>query len=274
MKKAFVKLISIASVLALVTGIASGCASNGVDSKTIKVGASITPHAEILAVIKNNLAQKGYTLEIVEFTDYVQPNLALEAGDLDANYFQHKPYLETFNKENSTHIVAVADVHYEPYGLYAGKCASVEALPDGGVIAVPNDGANEARALLLLEQAGLITVDPDAGLGAKVTDITANPKNLQIKEIEAAQLARALPDVDLAVINGNYAIQAGLNAAKDALVIEAQDSLAAKTFANIIAVKEGNEQSDKTKALVAAILSDEVKAFIENTYDGAVIPVF
>ncbi len=267
-------LISIASALTLVVGLAAGCAKNGADGKTIKVGASITPHAEILAVIKDELAKDGYTLEIVEFTDYVQPNLALEAGDLDANYFQHKPYLETFNKENSTHIVCAANVHYEPYGLYAGKCASVEALPDGGVIAVPNDGANEARALLLLEQVGLITLAKDAGLSAKVTDITENHKNLQIKEIEAAQLARSLPDVDLAVINGNYAIQAGLNAAKDALVIEAQDSLAATTFANIIAVKEGNEQTDKTKALVAAILSDTVRDFINNTYGGAVIPVF
>ncbi len=272
MKKS--KFITIALALTLVIALAAGCAKNGADSKTIKVGASITPHAEILAVIKDELAKGGYTLEIVEFTDYVQPNLALEAGDLDANYFQHKPYLETFNNENSTHLVSAADVHYEPYGIYAGKCASVEALQDGGVIAVPNDGANEARALLLLEQAGLITVAPEAGLSAKVTDITANPKNLEIKEIEAAQLARSLPDVDLAVINGNYAIQAGLNAAKDALVIEAQDSLAAQTFANVIAVKEGNQQTDKTKALVAAILSDTVRDYINNTYDGAVIPVF
>lgn len=275
MKKAVVKLISIASVLALIIGSIAGCAKNGAaESKVIKVGASITPHAEILNVIKGELEKKGYTLEVVEFTDYVQPNLALEAGDLDANYFQHQPYLDTFNKENNTHIVSAAAVHYEPYGLYAGKCASLDALPDGGVIAVPNDGANEARALLLLEQAGLITVAKDAGLQAKVTDITSNPKNIEIKEIEAAQLARSLPDVDFAVINGNYAIQAGLNAAKDALVIESQDSLAAKTFANIIAVKEGSEKSDKAKALVTAILSDAVKEFIEGTYEGAVIAVF
>lgn len=243
------------------------------DEKVIKVGASVTPHAEILEQVKDTLAEQGYTLEIVEYNDYVLPNTALEAGDLDANFFQHQPYLDDFNAENGTHLVSVAKVHFEPFGIYAGKTDSLDALQDGATVAVPNDTTNEARALLLLEAQGLIKLKEDAGLTATVLDIEENPKNLEIQEIEAAQLVRSLPDVDIACINGNYAAEGGLDVA-DAIAVEASDSLAAETYGNVIAVKEGNEDSAKTKALVDAVLSDKVKQYIQETYGNAVVPVF
>lgn len=243
------------------------------DDKVIKVGASVTPHAEILEQVKDTLAEQGYTLEIVEYNDYVLPNTALEAGDLDANFFQHQPYLDDFNAENGTHLVSVAKVHFEPFGIYAGKTDSLDALQDGAKVAVPNDTTNEARALLLLEAQGLIKLKEDAGLTATVLDIEENPKNLEIQEIEAAQLVRSLPDVDIACINGNYAAEGGLDVA-DAIAVEASDSLAAETYGNVIAVKEGNENSAKTKALVDAVLSDKVKQYIQETYGNAVVPVF
>ena len=239
----------------------------------IKVGASPVPHAEILEAIKPVLAEQGYELEIVEFTDYVQPNLALEDGSLDANYFQHVPYLDSFNAENGTNIVSLAAVHFEPLGIY-GKTASLDALADGAQVAVPNDPTNEARALLLLEAQGLIKLTEGVGLEATVTDIAENPKNLKIVEIEAAQLPRSLPDVDIAVINGNYAIDAGLNAATDALAAEDPASIAATTFANILAVRAGDEGREELKTLAAALLSETSKKFIEDTYQGAVVPVF
>jgi D-methionine transport system substrate-binding protein len=240
----------------------------------IVVGASITPHAEILAAAKDILAEKGYELEVVEYSDYVQPNLALDSGDLDANYFQHQPYLDQFNEENKTDIVSAGSIHYEPYGIYPGKTKSLDSLADKAKVAVPNDASNEARALLLLEAQGLIKLKEGVGLNATKTDIAENPKNLEIVEIEAAQLARSLPDVDIAVINGNYAIEAGLNVAKDALATEDKDSEAAKTYANIIAVKAGKEQDPAIKALVEALQSDTVKKFIEEKYQGSVVPVF
>lgn len=241
--------------------------------EVLKVGASITPHAEILAQVKDTLAQEGYDLQVVEYNDYVLPNTALEDGELDANFFQHQPYLDDFNAENGTHLVSVAAVHFEPFGLYAGKTDSIANLKDGAVVAVPNDTTNEARALLLLEAQGLIKLKEGAGLTATVLDIEENPLNLEIKEIEAAQLVRSLPDVDIAAINGNYAAEGGLNVA-DAIAVEASDSLAADTYANVIVVKEGNENSEKTQALVNAVLSDGVKSYIEETYGNAVIPVF
>ena len=241
--------------------------------EVLKVGASITPHAEILAQVKDTLAQEGYDLQVVEYNDYVLPNTALEDGELDANFFQHQPYLDDFNVENGTHLVSVAAVHFEPFGLYAGKTDSIANLKDGAVVAVPNDTTNEARALLLLEAQGLIKLKEGAGLTATVLDIEENPLNLEIKEIEAAQLVRSLPDVDIAAINGNYAAEGGLNVA-DAIAVEASDSLAADTYANVIVVKEGNENSEKTQALVGAVLSDGVKSYIEETYGNAVIPVF
>lgn len=244
------------------------------DLVKIVVGATPTPHAEILGVAKDILKEQGYDLEIVEFTDYVQPNLTLASGELDANYFQHLPYLEDFNAENKTDLVSIATIHYEPFGIFPGKTKTLAEVADGAQVAVPNDTTNEARALLLLETEGFIKLKPDAGLKATVNDITENPKNLKIVEIEAAQLARSLPDVDIAVINGNYAIQAGLNAATDALAVEDKNSLAATTFANIIAVRAGDENREDLKALVAALQSDKVKKFIEDTYQGAVVPVF
>jgi D-methionine transport system substrate-binding protein len=249
-------------------------ATEAPELKTIKVGASPTPHAEILNAIKPLLAEQGYDLEVVEFTDYVQPNLALEDDSLDANYFQHAPYLDEFNKENKTNIVSLAAIHFEPLGIYPGKTASLDALADGAKVAVPNDTTNEARALLLLEAQGLIKLKADAGLNATVKDIAENPKKLDIVELEAAQLPRTLADVDIAVINGNYAIEAGLNAAADALAKEDPTSLAATTFANILAVRAGDEGREDLKALAAALTSDTARKFIEDTYAGAVVPVF
>ena len=243
------------------------------EKKVIKVGASPAPHAEILAVAGEVLAESGYTLEIIEYTDYVQPNNALEAGDLDANYFQHYPYLEQFNKENGTKIVSSGAIHYEPFGIYQGKTKSLSDLSDGAQVAVPNDVTNEARALLLLAQEGLITLKEGADLTATKNDIVDNPKNLDILEIEAAQIPRSVADVDIAVINGNYALEAGFKV-KDALAVEAQDSLAAATYANILAVREGDEKTDAILALLSALQSDAVKEFIESTYEGAVVPIF
>ncbi len=243
-------------------------------SSKIIVGASVTPHAEILEQTKEILKEQGYELEIREFTDYIQPNLTLEGKELDANYFQHQPYLEDFNEQNKTNLVSVAAVHYEPLGIYPGKTKSLDELQDGATIAVPNDTTNEARALLLLEAIGLIKINPEAGLKATINDITENPRNIKIKELESAQLARALPDVDFAVINGNNALQAGLNAATDALAKEEQDSLAAATFANILVVRKGDEGREDIKALIEALKSDKVKAFIEEKYQGAVVAIF
>lgn len=239
----------------------------------IVVGASPAPHSEILSAAKEVLASKGYGLEIVEYTDYVQPNNALDSGDLDANYFQHKPYLDSFNDQNGTKLVSAGAIHYEPFGIYAGKSASLEEVPDKGTVLVPNDVSNEARALLLLEAQGLIKLKEDAGLEATKNDIVENPKNLDIVELEAAQLPRSLSDGDIAVINGNYAIEAGLKVS-DALAVEDSQSLAASTYGNIVAVKEGQEESESTKALIEALTSPEVKAFMEETYEGAVVPLF
>ena len=283
------RIIALTAVAALTLGLITGCgassdssgestteesAKTSEESKELEpliVGACVTPHAEILNELKSDLAEKGYDLQVVEYNDYVLPNTALEDGDMDANYFQHQPYLDDFNAENGTHIVGVANVHFEPLGIYAGKTASLDELKDGAVVAVPNDTTNEARALLLLEQEGLIKLKADAGLQATVLDIEENPLNLEIKELEAAQVARAINDVDIACINGNYAIEAGLDAA---IALESADSKAAETYANIIAVREGDENTDKTKALVDAVLSDKVRDFINDNYAGAVVPVF
>ena len=244
------------------------------DLTVLKVGASTTPHAEILAVVKDDLAAAGYDLQITEFSDYVLPNTALEDGSLDANYFQHKPYLDSFNKENNTHLVSVAAIHYEPFGIYPGQAKSLADLKDGDKIAVPNDTTNEARALLLLEQEGLIKLADGVGLEATKNDIVENAHNYEIVELQAEQVARALPDVAVGVINGNNALAAGLNVGKDAIAKEASDSLAAETYANIIAVKEGNETNPGVVALIDALKSDKVKKFIEDTYEGSVVPAF
>ena len=240
---------------------------------TITVAASATPHAEILAAAKPILAEQGWDLEVTEFDDYVLPNEVVESGEMDANYFQHVPYLDSFNEEKGTHLVEVGKIHYEPFGIYAGKTASLDELADGAKVAVPNDATNEARALLLLEAQGLLKLKDGAGLKATKTDIVENPKNLDILEVEAAQVPRSLPDVDVAVINGNYAIEAGLKVS-DALAVEASDSEAATTYGNVVAVQEGKEEDAKTKALMEALTSDAVKEYIEQTYEGAVVPLF
>lgn len=243
------------------------------EMKKIIVGASPAPHAEILNAAKEVLASKGYELDIVEYTDYVLPNNALDSGDLDANYFQHKPYLDSFNEQNGTNLVSAGAIHYEPFGIYAGKTASLEELPDKAAVLVPNDVSNEARALLLLEAQGLIKLKDGVGLEATKNDIVENTKNLDIVELEAAQLPRSISDGDIAVINGNYAIEAGLKVS-DALATEDSQSLAAATYGNVVAVREGEESSDATKALVEALTSPEVKQFMEETYEGAVVPLF
>ncbi|MBO5128876.1 MAG: MetQ/NlpA family ABC transporter substrate-binding protein [Oscillospiraceae bacterium] len=267
MKKIF------ALVLALTLALSLAACGGKADDKTIKVGATPAPHAEILEVIVDILAEDGYTLEIVEFDDYIIPNTSLEDGELDANYFQHITYMNGFNEEHGTHLVNAGGIHYEPFGLYAGKCASVAELPDGAQIAVPNDGTNEARALLLLEQEGLIKLKEGVGLSATKSDIAENPHNYDIVELEARLLPTTLQDVEMAVINGNYAIDAGLKVS-EAVAVEAADGTAAEAYVNVIAVKEGNENSEKIQALVKALKSDAVKAFIEETYEGAVVPLF
>lgn len=264
-----------------VVGSLTGCgtkesssnAAKGDDTnKTIKVAASATPHAEILEEAKKELEKDGYTLEITIFDDYVQPNLVVESGDFDANYFQHIPYLNDFNEKQGTHLVDIGDIHYEPFGIYSGKKTSLEDLAEGDVIAVPNDTTNEARALLLLEDNGIIKLKEGVGLEATVNDIVENPKKITIKELEAAQIARIREEVSFVVLNGNYALAAGLSVAKDAVVYEKSDSTAAKTFVNLIAVKKGNEDNSNVKELVKVLKSDTIKKFINEKYDGAVIP--
>ena len=247
--------------------------TNPLDGTVLKVGATPAPHAEILEVVKDLLAQQGITLEIVEFNDYIQPNLAVEDGSLDANYFQHITYMNEFNESDGTHLVSAAEIHYEPFGLYAGKTSSISDLADGAQIAVPNDTTNEARALLLLKQEGLITLKEGAGITATKADIAENPKNLDIVELEASQLPVRLADVDMAVINGNYAIDAGLKVS-EALAVEAADGTAASAYVNVLAVEEGRENDPAIQALAAAMTSQEVKDFINDTYDGAVVAVF
>ena len=284
------KLVSLLLTGVLAAGLLAGCGgantpaetpaaetpaaeTGSLEGTTLKVGATPAPHAEILEVVKDILAQQGITLEISQYNDYVQPNNAVEDGSLDANYFQHITYMNQFNADNGTHLVSAAEVHYEPMGLYAGKVASLEELPDGALIGLPNDATNEGRALLVLQQEGLITLAEDAGITATINDIVDNPKNLEFSEMEAAQLPHRLADLDMAVINGNYAIDAGLNMA-DALAIESAEGEAAQAYVNVLAVKEGRESDPAIQALAAALCSDEVKAFIEENYNGAVVAVF
>lgn len=273
------KLFTLVLIIALSLTVFAGCQNNdeapvneGEAKGKITVAASPTPHAEILEQVKAVLKEQGYELEIVEFTDYIQPNLVVDAGDVDANFFQHKPYLDDFNKENNTNIVSVANIHYEPLAIYAGKSSDLANIPDGASIAVPNDTTNEARALLLLETNGLIKIKEGAGLAATKNDIVENPHNIEIVELEAAQVSRVIGEVDFVVLNGNYALDAGLNVA-DAVAKEEQESEAAQSYANIIAVKEGNEEREDIKALVEALKSDSIKKYITDTYAGAVVAI-
>ncbi|MBR1771338.1 MAG: MetQ/NlpA family ABC transporter substrate-binding protein [Lachnospiraceae bacterium] len=267
MKKRVLAWIAVA---ALSVSALTGCGGSK-DDKVIKVAATAVPHAELLEQAKPILAQQGYTLEVQVFNDYVQPNNVVEAGDFDANYFQHIPYLEQFNVEQGTHLVNAGGIHYEPFGIYPGKESDLANVQDA-TIAVPNDTTNEARALLLLQDNGIITLKDGVGLTATKIDIVENPYNIQLVELEAAQIPRTLPDVSFAVMNGNYAMEAGFSVAKDALAYESADSEAAATYVNVIAVKSGNENQPKIKALVDALKSDTIKQYIEDNYDGGVIP--
>lgn len=267
------KLLAVVLTGAFVISALAGCGkSAAADDKVIKVAASATPHAEILEQAKPLLEAKGYDLQITIFDDYVQPNEVVESGDFDANYFQHIPYLDSFNEEKGTHIVNAGGIHYEPFGIYPGTKSSLDEIADGDSIAVPNDTTNEARALLLLQDNGLITLKDDAGLTATKNDIVENPYNLDIVELEAAQVPRVVGEVAYVVLNGNYALEAGFSVAKDSIAYEKADSEAAKTYVNLIGVKEGNESSEKIKALVEVLTSQEIQDYINSTYDGAVIP--
>lgn len=241
------------------------------NGETIKIAASPIPHAEILAKAAEILKNFGYELEIVEFEDYVQPNLVVESGEFDANYVEHLPYLNSFNEEQGTHLVNAGGIHYEPFGIYPGKKGSLDEIADGDSIAIPNDTTNEARALLLLQDNGLLKLKDDAGLTATVNDIVENPYNIKFVELEAAQVARVVNEVEFVVLNGNYALEAGYSVGRDSIAYESSDSVAAKTYVNIITVYDGNENTDKIRALVAVLRSDEIKQFIEETYDGAVV---
>ena len=267
------KLIAAALTGALVLGtVGTSVVFAADDDKTITVAASETPHSEILEAAKPILEEEGYDLEVTVFDDYVQPNEVVESGDFDANYFQHIPYLNSFNEEKGTHLVNAGGIHYEPFGIYPGTKSSLDDIADGDTIAVPNDTTNEARALLLLQDNGIITLKDGVGLEATVNDIEENPYNVEIVELAAEQVARVAEETAYIVLNGNYALQAGYSVSKDALAYETSDSEAAKTYVNVIAVKEGNENSDKIKALVDVLKSDEIKDFINKKYDGAVIP--
>ena len=266
------KILAFALALTLALSLAACGGNQDAADKTIKVGASPAPHAAILEQAKGILAEEGYTLEIQEFDDYILPNTALSDKELDANYFQHITYMNNFNEEYGTDMVSAAGIHYEPFGIYAGKSADLTALPDGAQIAVPNDATNEARALLLLEQEGLITLKEGVGLAATKSDVAENPHNFDIVETEAKMLTSVLQDVDVAVINGNYAIDAGLKVS-EALAIEAADGAAAEAYVNVIAVNPGDESSEKIQALVNALKSAAVKDFIATTYEGAVVTV-
>lgn len=276
------KLLSLAVIAALTAGVLTACGSNDASSTagssasgektTIKIGASLTPHAEILEKAKPILAKEGVDLEIVKIEDVVTPNTGLAEGSLDANFFQHQPYLDDFNKENKTELVSAGAVHYEPFGIYAGTTKSLDELPEGATVAVPNNVTNEARALLLLQQEGILKLKDGVDIKATVNDIAENPKNLKFKEIAPEQLVRALPDVNIAVINGNYAIEGGLHV-KDALAVESDQGVAAKTYANIVVVQKKDENNEAVKKLVQVLQSDEIKKFITDTYDGAVVPI-
>lgn len=275
MKNRNAKRILAAGVAAvLAVGLtACGGKENKADDKTITVAASPTPHAEILEAAKDLLKEKGYTLEIKEFDDYPQQNVVVDEGEFDANYFQHQPYLDNFNEEKGSDLVSAAKIHYEPLGIYPGASEDLENIKDGAKIAVPNDATNEARALLLLEENGIITLKEDAGLNATKKDVEENPHNIEIVELDAAQIARVVEELDFVVLNGNYALDAGFNVQTDAIAKEEVDSEAAQTYANIIAVKKENKDSEKIKALVEVLQSEEIGKFITDTYEGAVVPM-
>lgn len=271
---------TLAATLAIGVAALSGCSAKtettaapeatAPELQVLKVGASPVPHAELLNLIKEDLKTEGIDLQIIEFTDYVKPNLSLNDGEIDANFFQHVPYQDNFNKEHGTEIVSVGTVHVEPLGLYSKKVKSVDELADGAQIAIPSDAVNGGRSLILLAQSGLIKLSADAGLEATEKDIVENPKNFKFVAVEAAQLPRVLEDVDAAIINGNYALEADINPATDSILLEGKDS----PYANIISVKKGNEADERVAKLLKALQSEKVKTFIETQYKGGVVPAF
>ncbi len=271
MKKKISKVLVLAFTISAVAGLAVTASAD--EDKTITVAASPTPHAEILEKAAEILEEDGWDLEVTEFTDYVQPNLVVDEEEIDANYFQHTPYLDSFNEEQGTDLVSVAKIHYEPMGIYVGVKETLDDLEDGDVIAVPNDTTNEARALLLLQDNGVLTLPEDADLTVTANDVESfvNDLDLEIIEVEAAQVAQYVDEVAFCVINGNYALSAGLSS-DDAIAFETSDSEAASTYANVVVVKAGNEDNEGVQALVEVLQSDEIKDFINETYDGAVVP--
>lgn len=267
-------IFGVVTIVALLGVTLSGCQKVQTEEAdtTIRVAASATPHAEILEQVVPILKEQGYTLEVTIFDDYVQPNLVVESGEFDANYFQHIPYLTSFNEEHKTSLVNAGGIHYEPFGIYPGLKTTLDQLEEGDTIAVPNDTTNEARALLLLQDNGILTLKEGVGLEATVNDIVENPFQVTIVELEAAQIARVINEVSFVVLNGNYALEAGLSVGKDSVAKETADSEAAKTYVNVIGVKEGQEEAEGIQALIKALQSDEIISYIEKTYDGAVIP--
>ncbi|MCI8283691.1 MAG: ABC transporter substrate-binding protein [Firmicutes bacterium] len=278
------KKLSLIMVLALSLFAFSGCGdkadnaagsagADGKDLTKLKVGATANPHADVLNSLKDALAKEGVDLQVEEYTDYIIPNTAVESGELDANFFQHITYMNDFNEKNSTHLVSVADVHYEPMGIYAGKSSDLKNVAEGAVFAVPSDPTNEARALALLEEQGLIKMKEGVSLEATTNDIAENTKKIEFLELEAAAVARSMKDVDFAVINGNYALEAGLTE-KDGLAFEASDSDSAQAYKNVLVVKEGNENNEAIQKLVKALTSEDCRKFLEENYKGMVKPVF
>lgn len=264
-------IISVTATV-LAVGTLTACGESGKNGGTISVAATEVPHAEILEAAKPVLAEQGWDLQVTVFNDYVQPNEVVEAGDFDCNYFQHTPYLDSFNEERGTHLVNVGEIHYEPLGIYGGTESDLANISDGATIAIPNDTTNEARALLLLQDNGILTLKEGAGIEATKNDIAENPHNVEIVELEAAQVARVIGETSFVVLNGNYALQAGLNAQTDALAYETSDSEAAKTYVNVIVVKEGNENNAGVKALVDVLKSEDIRKFINDKYQGSVVP--
>ena len=269
MKSTFISLLIVGILLFAFNHNLEARPSSERSTSVLSVGATPVPHAELLNLVRDDLATQGITLRVVEFTDYVQPNMAVLSGDLDANFFQHIPYLES-NAEWSAAMVSAFGVHVEPFGLYSSRHSNINSLPNGASIAIPNDPSNGGRALLLLQSNGLIRLRPDAGLSATPRDVIDNPRNFRFQELEAAQLPRSLPDVDAATINGNYALQAGFNPVRDSLIIEGADS----PYVNIVVVRRGNENDPRIVALRNALLSDKVRQFISSNYGGGVVPAF
>lgn len=274
------KLIALSLTIALAASALVGCGAKAeapaasTEGGVITLAASPTPHAIILEHVKDQLKEQGWDLQITEFEDYVQPNNVVESGEITANYFQHIPYLKDFNAEHGTHLVSVAQLHYEPFGIYPGVSNDLSNIKDGAEIAVPNDTTNEARALQLLEANGILKLKEGVGLEATVKDIEENPYNVNIVELEAAQVSRVVNEADFVVLNGNYAMEAGYSVGKDALAAEDPNSEAAQTFANILVVKEGNENDPGVKALIDALSTDEVRTWINEEFDGSVVPLF